>query len=74
MSTATIARRRLGQLETSALGLGCMGISFAYGPPAEESGTTSEAVDRALALADRGDLVLVTGSLYVVGAARTALG
>ena len=40
---------------------------------AEESGTTAEAVDRALELVDRDDLVLVTGSLYVVGAARTAL-
>jgi aryl-alcohol dehydrogenase-like predicted oxidoreductase len=29
--TTTITRRRLGQLETSALGLGCMGISSAYG-------------------------------------------
>lgn len=40
---------------------------------AEESGTTAEAVERALEIADRDDLVLVTGSLYVVGAARTAL-
>jgi len=45
----------------------------ALGLVAEESGTTAEAVQRALELADRGDLVLVTGSLYVVGAARTAL-
>ena len=40
---------------------------------AEESGTAAEAVERALEIADRDDLVLVTGSLYVVGAARTAL-
>ncbi len=45
----------------------------ALGLVAEESGTTSEAVARALELADWEDLVLVTGSLYVVGAARTAL-
>jgi dihydrofolate synthase/folylpolyglutamate synthase len=45
----------------------------ALGLVAEESGTTAEAVGRALELADRDDLVLVTGSLYVVGAARTAL-
>jgi hypothetical protein len=30
----TMQKRRLGQnLEVSALGLGCMGMSFAYGPP-----------------------------------------
>ena len=40
---------------------------------AEESETTAEALERALELAERDDLVLVTGSLYVVGAARTAL-
>jgi folylpolyglutamate synthase/dihydropteroate synthase len=45
----------------------------ALGLVAEESGTTAEAVDRALELAGHDDLVLVTGSLYVVGAARTAL-
>ncbi len=47
--------------------------AVALGLVAEESGTTSEAVARALELADWEDLVLVTGSLYVVGAARTAL-
>ena len=47
--------------------------AHALGLEAEELGTTAEAVDRALVLAGRDDLVLVTGSLYVVGAARTAL-
>jgi len=28
-------RRKLGNLEVSALGLGCMGLSFGYGPPTE---------------------------------------
>jgi len=71
MSTITIPRRRLGQLETSALGLGCMGISFAYGPPAEESGT--QAIRRAL---DLGITMIDTAEIYgpfrneeVVGAA-----
>ena len=45
----------------------------ALGLSAEESGTIAEAVRRALELADRDDIVLVTGSLYVVGAARAAL-
>jgi aryl-alcohol dehydrogenase-like predicted oxidoreductase len=71
MSTTTIARRRLGRLETSALGFGCMGISFAYGPPAEESGT--QAIRRAL---DLGITLIDTAEIYgpfrneeVVGAA-----
>jgi dihydrofolate synthase/folylpolyglutamate synthase len=43
------------------------------GIAAEESETTGEALERALEVAGSDDLVLVTGSLYVVGAARAAL-
>src|SRR5260370_12142734 len=34
----TMQKRRLGRgnLEVSALGLGCMGMSFSYGPPADK--------------------------------------
>ena len=45
----------------------------ALGLDAEASGTTAEAIDQALQLAGPDDLVLVTGSLYVVGAARGVL-
>lgn len=45
----------------------------ALGTPAEEAVSVSEAVATALALAQEKDLVLVTGSLYVVGAARQLL-
>jgi dihydrofolate synthase/folylpolyglutamate synthase len=45
----------------------------ALGIAAEQSETITEALERALEIAERDDLVLVTGSLYVVGAARSAL-
>jgi dihydrofolate synthase/folylpolyglutamate synthase len=43
------------------------------GIDAEDGGDVTEAVERALELTGEDDLLLVTGSLYVVGAARTAL-
>ncbi|MDQ1357482.1 MAG: dihydrofolate synthase / folylpolyglutamate synthase [Acidimicrobiaceae bacterium] len=43
------------------------------GTDAEPTGSVGEALDRARELATEDDLILVTGSLYVVGAARTAL-
>ena len=45
----------------------------AMGVTVEVVPDVGSAVERALALATTDDLVLVTGSLYVVGAARTAL-
>jgi dihydrofolate synthase/folylpolyglutamate synthase len=45
----------------------------AMGVAVEVVPDVASAVERALALATTDDLVLVTGSLYVVGAARTAL-
>lgn len=45
----------------------------AAGLPGEEGGDVTDAIERALALAEEDDLVFVTGSLYVVGAARALL-
>ena len=45
----------------------------ALGTDAEEADSVAEAVATALALAGEQELVHVTGSLYVVGAARSAL-
>ena len=45
----------------------------ALGVEAEVGGSVPSTVNRALALADEEDQVVVTGSLYVVGAARAAL-
>jgi len=45
----------------------------ALGTEAEEAASVPEAVATALALAAADELVVVTGSLYVVGAARAAL-
>jgi folylpolyglutamate synthase/dihydropteroate synthase len=44
------------------------------GTDAEPANSVADALDRARELATEDDLILVTGSLYVVGAARTALG
>jgi aryl-alcohol dehydrogenase-like predicted oxidoreductase len=53
----TIARRRLGNstLEVSALGLGCMGMSYSYGPPKDKQEMTTllrAAVDRGITFFD----------------------
>jgi aryl-alcohol dehydrogenase-like predicted oxidoreductase len=47
----TMQRRRLGNLEVSAIGLGCMGMSFAYGTPEERDDRESIAtIHRAIEL------------------------
>lgn len=48
-------KRRLGKsnLEVSILGLGCMGMSFSYGPPKDKKEMTSllhAAVERGITL------------------------
>ena len=52
-------QRTLGTLTSSAVGYGCMGISFAYGPPQEESGFA--AIRRALEL---GVTLIDTADVY----------
>lgn len=52
------------EVAAAARSLGCR---------AEEAASVAEAVDRALAVASPTDTVVVTGSLYVVGAARDRL-
>ena len=48
-------KRKLGDLEVSALGLGCMGMSFGYGPAADKREMISlvrSAVERGVTLFD----------------------
>ena len=54
-------KRRLGKsnLEVSALGLGCMGMSFSYGPPKDKQEMTSllrAAVDRGITFFDTAEV------------------
>ena len=59
----SIPRRRLGKLEVSAIGLGCMGMSDFYGP-ADEA-TNLEVLNHAI---DIGVNFLDTADMYGVGA------
>ena len=61
-------RRRLGALEVSAIGLGCMGMSEFYGPADEQS--SLDVLHRAIAL---GVTSLDTADMYGVGATETLL-
>jgi aryl-alcohol dehydrogenase-like predicted oxidoreductase len=55
-------KRKLGKsnLEVSALGLGCMGMSFSYGPPKDKK----EMIDLVHAAADRGITFFDTAEVY----------
>lgn len=59
---AAVPIRRLGELRTPALGLGCMGMSFAYGPVDED-----EAAATLLASLDAGYTFLDTADIYGAG-------
>ena len=53
-------KRRLGQLEVSALGLGCMGMSFGLGPAADET----EMIALIHAAVERGVTLFDTAQVY----------
>ena len=67
----TFPTRALGAsgLTVSAQGLGCMGMSFAYGPPDEAESTAT--IHRAL---DLGVTFLDTADMYGIGANETLVG
>ena len=52
--------RRLGKLEVSAVGLGCMGMSHAYGAPADRK----EMVDLVAFAVDNGVTLFDTAEVY----------
>ena len=60
--TQTLQTRKLGKsnLEVSALGLGCMGMSFSYGPPKDKK----EMTDLLHAAVDRGITFFDTAEVY----------
>src|SRR6185295_5058240 len=53
-------QRKLGPLEVSALGLGCMGMSFSYGKPADRQ----EMISLIRAAVERGVTFFDTAQVY----------
>jgi aryl-alcohol dehydrogenase-like predicted oxidoreductase len=62
--------RKLGQLEVSTLGLGCMGLSFAFGPPTDRP----EATKLIRAAYDRGVTFFDTAEAYGPGLNEEVVG
>src|SRR6266550_1521629 len=58
----TMQKRKLGKsnLEVSAIGLGCMGMSFSYGPPKDKK----EMIDLFHAAVERGITFFDTAEVY----------
>src|SRR6202158_3697708 len=53
-------KRKLGSLEASALGFGCMGLSFGYGPAVEKQ----QGINLIRAAVDRGVTFFDTAEVY----------
>src|ERR1700746_1139225 len=71
-------KRKLGKsnLEVSAIGLGCMGMSFSYGPPKDKQEMTSllhAAVERGVTFFDTAEVYGPLLNEELVGAALTPL-
>jgi len=71
-------KRKLGKsgLEVSALGLGCMGMSFSYGPPADKQGMISllrAAVERGVTFFDTAEVYGPFTNEELVGEALSPL-
>src|SRR5713226_2970732 len=52
-------KRKLGNLEVSAIGLGCMGMSFSFGPPADKGEMIAllrQAVERGVTFFDTAEV------------------
>ena len=62
--------RQLGQLEVSALGLGCMGLSFAFGPPTDRP----DAIKLIRAAYERGVTFFDTAEAYGPGLNEEVVG
>src|SRR5436309_3208954 len=69
-------KRKLADLEVSALGLGCMGMSFGYGPPKDKREMVSllhAAVDRGVSFFDTAEVYGPYANEELVGEALAPL-
>src|SRR5437763_1841003 len=76
--TITMQKRKLGKsgLEVSAIGLGCMGMSFSYGPPKDTKEMTAlihAAVDQGVTFFDTAEVYGPYINEELVGAALAPL-
>src|SRR5260370_5592713 len=74
----TMQKRKLGKsnLEVSAIGIGCMGMSFSYGPPKDKKEMTSllhAAVERGITFLDTGEIYGAYTNEELVGEALAPL-